>query len=107
MKEAHNLRLRQCAAGGVDGFADTVGDGVSGGPAEEEGGTGVAVVPYGEGSLEVRQADALQIPPLLRSSGRDDKGRGVAEVGVVSGMGKTAGVSSSSKNLIWTALEAL
>jgi hypothetical protein len=57
MKEAHNLRLRQCAAGGVNGFANTVGDGISGGHAEEEGGTGVAVIPYGEGSLEVRQGD--------------------------------------------------
>ena len=57
MKEAHNLRLGQCAAGDVNGFADTVGDGSSGGPAEEEGGTGVAIIPYGEGSLEVRQSD--------------------------------------------------
>src|SRR5277367_2605849 len=57
MKEADDLRLRQCAAGGVNGFADTVGDGISGGHAEEEGGTGVAVVPYGEGSLKVRQSD--------------------------------------------------
>ena len=57
MKEAHNLRLRQSVAGGVNGFADAVGDGISGGHAEEEGGAGVAVVPYGEGSLEVRQGD--------------------------------------------------
>jgi hypothetical protein len=49
--------LGQCTAGSVNGFADTVGDGISGGPAEEEGGTGVAVIPYGEGSLQVRQGD--------------------------------------------------
>ena len=57
MKQAHNLILRQGSAGAVNGFADTVGDGISGGPAEEEGGAGVAVIPYGEGSLEVRQGD--------------------------------------------------
>ena len=37
MKEADNLRLRQCAAGGVNGFADTVGDGISGGHVEKKG----------------------------------------------------------------------
>ena len=41
----------------LDGLADAVGDGVSGGHAEEEGGAGVAVIPYGEGSLEMGQAD--------------------------------------------------
>jgi hypothetical protein len=39
------------------GFANTVGDGISGGHTEEEGGTGIAVIPYGEGSLQVRQGD--------------------------------------------------
>ena len=44
-------------AGGFDGFADAVGDGIAGGHAEKQGGAGVAVVPYGEGGLEMRQAD--------------------------------------------------
>ena len=43
--------------GGLDGLANTVGDGVPGGHAEEKGGTFVAVIPYGEGSLEMGQAD--------------------------------------------------
>ena len=41
----------------VDGFEDTVGGVVAGGCAEEEGGACGAVVPHGEGSLEVRQPD--------------------------------------------------
>jgi hypothetical protein len=57
MKEAPDLILGQSVVGGLDGFADTVGDRVSGGGAEEEGGARVAVIPYGEGSLEMRQAD--------------------------------------------------
>ena len=57
VEEAPDLRLRQSVVGGLDSFADTVGDGVSGGRAEEEGGARVAVIPYGEGSLEVVQAD--------------------------------------------------
>ena len=57
MKETPDLMLRQSAVGGLDGFADTVGDGVPGGHAEEVGGTGVAVIPHGEGSLEMGQAD--------------------------------------------------
>jgi len=57
VKEAPDLMLRQSVAGGIDGFADAVGDGVSGGHAKEKRGAGVAVVPYGEGSLEVRQGD--------------------------------------------------
>src|ERR1700722_5930123 len=57
MKETPDLILRQSAIGSLDGFPDTVGDGVSGGHAEEEGGTGVAVIPNGEGSLEMWEAD--------------------------------------------------
>jgi hypothetical protein len=57
VKETPDLILRQAVAGGVNGFADAVGNGVSGGLAEEEGGAGVAVIPHGEGGLEVRQAD--------------------------------------------------
>jgi hypothetical protein len=57
MKEAPDLILRQSVIGGVDRFADMVGDGVPGGHAEEDGGTGGAVIPYGEGSLEMGQAD--------------------------------------------------
>ena len=53
VKETPDLIFRQSAAGGLDGFADTVGDGVPGGHAEEEGGTGVAAIPYGKGSLEM------------------------------------------------------
>lgn len=43
MKEAPDLILRQSVIGGVDGFADMVSDGVPGGHAEEDGGTGGAV----------------------------------------------------------------
>jgi hypothetical protein len=43
--------------GGFDGFADAVGDGITCGYAEEEGGTDVVIIPYGEGSLEMGQAD--------------------------------------------------
>ena len=57
MKEAPDLILRQSGVGCLDGLANTVGNGVPGGHAEEEGGTGVAVIPYGEGSLEMGQAD--------------------------------------------------
>jgi hypothetical protein len=57
MKEAPDLILRQSVIGGLDRFADTVGDGVSGRHAEEEGGAVVAVIPNGEGSLEMGQAD--------------------------------------------------
>ena len=57
MKEAPDLILRQSVVGGLDGFADTVSDGIASGRAEKEGGTGVAVIPYGEGSLEMGQAD--------------------------------------------------
>src|SRR5882757_5320152 len=57
MKEAGDFRLRQSIAGGFDGFADAVGDGIAGGHAEKKGGTVVAIVPYGEVGLEMRQAD--------------------------------------------------
>ncbi len=57
VKETPDLILRQSVAGGLDGFADTVGDRVPGRHAEEEGGAGVAVIPYGKGSLEMGQAD--------------------------------------------------
>ena len=57
MKEAPDLILRQSIVGGLDRLANTVSDGVPGGHAEEEGGTGVAVIPYGEGSLEMSEAD--------------------------------------------------
>ena len=36
VKEAPELMLRQSVAAGLDGFADTVGDEISGGDAEEE-----------------------------------------------------------------------
>src|SRR5579863_3478315 len=57
MKEAGDFGLRQSFVCGFDGFADTVGDGIACGQAEKQGGTGVAIVPYGEGGLEMRQAD--------------------------------------------------
>jgi hypothetical protein len=51
----------------------------------------------------VRTAD----PSTSLRYGRDDKGRGVAQVGVVAGRRETAVIrhSSSSKKLIWTRLE--
>ncbi len=57
MKDASDLILRQSMVGCLNGLANTVGDGIPGGHAEEQSGTVVAVVPYGEGSLEMRQAD--------------------------------------------------
>ena len=58
MEESSYLHSGQEAIGGrVDGFEDTVDGVVAGGCAEEEGGACGAVVPYGEGSLEVSQPD--------------------------------------------------
>jgi len=58
VEESSYLHSGQAAAGGcVDGFAYTVGGVVTGGCAEEEGGACGAVVPHGEGSLQVRQPD--------------------------------------------------
>ena len=58
VEESTYLLSGQEAIGGrVDGFEDTVGGVVTGGCAEKEGGACGAVVPYGEGSLEVSQPD--------------------------------------------------
>jgi hypothetical protein len=51
------LSGQEAIGGRVDGFEDTVGGVVTGGCAEKEGGACGAVVPYGEGSLEVSQPD--------------------------------------------------
>jgi hypothetical protein len=59
VEESTHLLSGQAFGGCVDGFQDTVGDVVTGGCAEEEGGACGAVVPHGEGSLKVRQPDAL------------------------------------------------
>ena len=57
MEESTHLFSGQSGEGCVDGFADTVGDGVAGRCAEEEGRALGAVVPHGEGSLKVGQPD--------------------------------------------------
>jgi hypothetical protein len=46
MKEAPDLILQQPTVGYLIGLTNTVGDGVAGGHAEEEGGTVVAVIPW-------------------------------------------------------------
>ena len=58
VEESSYLHSGQEAVGGsIDCFEDTVGGVVAGCCAEEEGGACGAIVPYGEGSLKVRQPD--------------------------------------------------
>ena len=57
MEEGGDLFSGQSVGRGIDGFTDTVGGGISGDGAEEEGGAGGAVLPYGKGSLEMGQRD--------------------------------------------------
>ena len=57
VKETPDLMRGLSSVGGLDGFADTAGDEIPGGVAEEEGGARVAVIPYGEGGVEMGQAD--------------------------------------------------
>jgi hypothetical protein len=52
-----------------------------------------------------RAAGRTADPSTSLRFGRDDKGRGVALVGVVSGMGRISSLTLPSKNLIWTALK--
>jgi hypothetical protein len=56
-KEAPDLIFGQAFGGCLDGLANTVGDGVAGRCTEEESSTCGTVFPYGQGSLEMRQAD--------------------------------------------------
>ena len=51
-----------------------------------------------------RAAGRTADPSTTLRSGRDDKGRGVAQVGVVSGMGSAKAGLSCPPKLIWTAL---
>ncbi len=57
MEETNDLILRQSYWGLLECFANTVGNGVTGGVSEEERSAGGAVIPNGESSLEVGQAD--------------------------------------------------
>jgi hypothetical protein len=58
VEESTYLLSGQAAVSGrVDGFEYAVGGGVAGGSAEEEGGACGAIVPHGEGGLQVRQPD--------------------------------------------------
>jgi hypothetical protein len=57
VEESPDLVFRQSFGGCVESLANTVGNRVTGGIAEEKGSAGEAVIPNGEGSLEMGQAD--------------------------------------------------
>ena len=57
VEKAVDLFSGQTDGGCFDGGLDAIGGEVSGGGAEEQRGTGAAVVPYGESGLEVGQGD--------------------------------------------------
>jgi hypothetical protein len=57
MEESTDLFSGQSVGGGVEGLTDTVGSGVTGAGAEEEGGTRRAVLPYFEGGVEMGRLD--------------------------------------------------
>ena len=57
MKDGPDLSSGQSVARCFDGLADAVGGGIAGESAEEAGGACGAVIPYGEGSLEMGHPD--------------------------------------------------
>src|SRR6202167_558538 len=57
IEETADLIPREPVGGGLDGLANAVGDGVSGGQAEEADGASVAIGPYCVGCFEVGEAD--------------------------------------------------
>ncbi len=84
LEEAADLRFCEAVLRGFDGFADAVGDGVSGGEAEEAGGAFVAVLPDGHGCIEVGQADEItRVESGVESAEAEDLGLGAAGGGSV------------------------
>jgi hypothetical protein len=57
VKETPDLIFRQSLRGLLESLANAVGDRVTGGVAEEEGGAGGTVIPYGQSGLEMRHTD--------------------------------------------------
>jgi hypothetical protein len=57
VKETPDLIFRQSLRGLLESLANAFGDRVTGGVAEEEGGAGGTVIPYGQSGLEMRHTD--------------------------------------------------
>src|ERR1700683_3476727 len=57
VKESPDLGFSQSFRGSVEGLADALGGRIDGSGVEEETGAGQAVVPYGQGGLEVAGFD--------------------------------------------------
>ena len=53
VEEGADLTFGQAFRSGVEGFADAPGGGIDGGNVEEEAGAGLAVVPHGQGGVEM------------------------------------------------------
>lgn len=61
-------------------MADAAGDGVASGHTEEERGTGIAVIPNGESSLEMGKADNRGGVHCRDGSGRGGSGGGAGPI---------------------------
>ena len=57
VEEGADLTFGQAFRGGVEGFADAPGGGIDGGDVEEETGAGLAVIPHGQGGVEMGGVD--------------------------------------------------
>ena len=114
MEESSYLHSGQEAVGGsIDCFEDTVGGVVAGGCAEEEGGACGAIVPYGEGSLKVRQPDyRAAVEDRVNGAEAQNLGFGptggcAVEAGTSLAQGRVAVVPESSRLVVADKAEGL